>query len=223
MTARRSTPGDLGRRITYHRERLGLSPGQLAELAGMDPGFVEYVERNPSQVSEGTLLRLAAALQTSPDALLGGGMDRPLGERAYAAAKPRLEKLDEQECLRLIAPGGIGRIAFGGLRGPTVLPVNYRLHDGAIVFRTQEGGPMDDDLRTGLKGLEFKVGFEVDRIDEAAHTGWSVLIQGAAHHVTEEELPAMVDSGVAPWAGGVRRLYIRIVPQQITGRRIHSL
>lgn len=215
-------PGDLGRRIAYHRERLGLSAEQLAELAGMDPGFVEYVEKNPSQVGEGTLLRLAGALRTTPDDLLGGGMDRPPGDGS-PAANPRLEKLDEQECLRLIAPGGIGRIAFGGLRGPTVLPVNYRLHDGAVVFRTQEGGPMDADLRTGLEGVEFLVGFEVDRIDEAARSGWSVLIQGAAHHVTESELPAMADSGVEPWAGGDRRLYIRIVPQHITGRRVHGL
>ncbi|MFG1969058.1 pyridoxamine 5'-phosphate oxidase family protein [Nonomuraea fuscirosea] len=35
------------------------------------------------------------------------------------------------ECLRLIAPGGIGRVAFSGSHGPTVLPVNYVPDDDA--------------------------------------------------------------------------------------------
>jgi nitroimidazol reductase NimA-like FMN-containing flavoprotein (pyridoxamine 5'-phosphate oxidase superfamily) len=47
-----------------------------------------------------------------------------------------LEHLDEAECLRLIAPGGIGRLAYTGRYGLTVLPVNYALHEGTIVFRT---------------------------------------------------------------------------------------
>jgi nitroimidazol reductase NimA-like FMN-containing flavoprotein (pyridoxamine 5'-phosphate oxidase superfamily) len=64
--------------------------------------------------------------------------------------------------VRLVAPGGIGRIAFNGSHGPTVLPVNYKLHDGAIVFRTARGGPMDQDLRTGLEGVDIKIGFQVD-------------------------------------------------------------
>ena len=105
----------------------------------------------------------------------------------------------------------------------SVLPVNYRLHHGSIVFRTAPGGPMDQDLRTGMEGVEIKVGFEVDRIDYAQREGWSVLIQGPAHHISPGELSEVTESDVTPWAGGERRLYIRIVPHQITGRRIHHL
>ena len=52
-----------------------------------------------------------------------------------------LEVLDEAECLRLISAGGVGRIAFTGRYGPTVLPVNYQLHQGTIVFRTARTAP----------------------------------------------------------------------------------
>ncbi|WP_214317838.1 pyridoxamine 5'-phosphate oxidase family protein [Nonomuraea sediminis] len=128
-----------------------------------------------------------------------------------------LEKLDPKECLRLIEKGGIGRVGFDGPHGPTILPVNYALHEDAIVFRTADRGPMDDDLRTGLEGVDFKVAFEVDSIDEASREGWSVLIQGPAHHLTQAP-----DVDVTPWAGGERTLYVRIVPHQITGRRIHA-
>ncbi len=60
------------------------------------------------------------------------------------------EVLDEEQCLDLISPGGIGRIAYTSRYGPTVLPVNYSVRNGAIVFRTAANGPLDDDLRTGI-------------------------------------------------------------------------
>jgi hypothetical protein len=152
---------------------------------------------------------------------IGHDRDWPGGDSA--AAGPVMEVLEPEECLRLIAPGGIGRVAFTSSNGPAVLPVNYKLHDGAIVFRTAYGGPMDQDLRTGVEGVDIKIGFEVDRIDEAQQEGWSVLIQGPAHHVPEDEVDKVAEADVTSWAGGERHLYIRIVPSQITGRRIHRL
>ncbi|MBB6349074.1 trehalose/maltose hydrolase-like predicted phosphorylase/transcriptional regulator with XRE-family HTH domain [Nonomuraea muscovyensis] len=214
--------GDLGRRIIHHRERLGLTREQLAERAAMAPGYVKYLEEHPDTIGTSALTRLADALQITVEDLLGGGGDRPPGV-GHAQAGPKLEVLQPEECLRLIAPGGIGRVAFGGPQGPTVLPVNYKLHEGAIVFRTAYGGPMDQSLRTGLEGVEIKIGFEVDQIDEARREGWSVLVQGPAHHVPQEELRQVTGAGVSPWAGGERELYIRIVPHQITGRRIRGL
>ncbi|MGV9306626.1 helix-turn-helix domain-containing protein [Nonomuraea sp. NPDC003727] len=210
---------DLGRRIAHHRERLGLSYEQLADRTMLTAGYLRYLEESAGTPTRETLIRLAEALGTSVDELLGGGTDRPPG-KGPATARPTVEVLDEEECKRLIAPGGIGRVAFSGLRGPTVLPVNYQFVDDSVIFRTRYGGPMDEDLRTGLEGVDIKIGFEVDRIDEARREGWSVLIQGAAHHLSPDQVP-QVD--VTPWAGGERELYIRVVPAQITGRRIHAL
>jgi hypothetical protein len=68
-------------------------------------------------------------------------------------------------CLRLISPGGIGRIAYSGRSGVTVLPVSYRLHQGAIVFRTAQDSPLEEDLRTGIADAEYKVGSEIDGFD----------------------------------------------------------
>jgi transcriptional regulator with XRE-family HTH domain len=214
--------GDLGRRVIHHRERLGLTREQVAERADMSPGYLKYLEENADTPDTGALYRLADALGTTVDDLLGGGQDRPPG-RGPAMAHPSLETLDEQECRRLIAPGGIGRVAFNGSHGPTVLPVNYKVHEGAIVFRTAAGGAMDKDLSTGLEGVDIVIAFEVDNFDETNREGWSVLVQGPAHHLPPEEADGAAGTGVTPWAGGERQLYIRIVPQQITGRRIHGI
>jgi hypothetical protein len=132
-----------------------------------------------------------------------------------------LEDLDEAECLRLVSPGGIGRIAFTGRFGPTVLPVNYQLHQGTIVFRTAEDGPTDEDLRTGIANAEYKVAFEIDDFSLAAREGWSVLIQGALHHVdSAAERASVRGAGVEPWAGGPRELFLRVIPSRVSGRRI---
>ena len=82
-----------------------------------------------------------------------------------------IETLDETECLRLITPGGIGRIAYSSRFGPAVLPVNYKVHDGAILFRTAAHSPLDEDLRTGIADAEYRVAFEVDDIDQAERQG----------------------------------------------------
>jgi hypothetical protein len=132
-----------------------------------------------------------------------------------------IEELDEAECLRLIAGGGVGRIGYASRFGPAVLPVNYQWHDGAVVFRTARHSPMDEDLQTGIAGGDYKVAFEIDDIDVAGRQGWSVLIQGPAHHAeAEAEREAAEQAGVHPWPEGERDLYFRVVPQRVTGRRI---
>jgi nitroimidazol reductase NimA-like FMN-containing flavoprotein (pyridoxamine 5'-phosphate oxidase superfamily) len=138
-----------------------------------------------------------------------------------ASTRPALEPLDEAECLRLISPGGIGRIAFTGRYGLTVFPVNYRLHDGAIVFRTAQDSPTGEDLRTGIAHADYQVAFEIDQIDQVTRGGWSVLIHGPAHHMSSDaELAAVLESGVEPWPGGSREHAISITPSRITGRRL---
>lgn len=132
-----------------------------------------------------------------------------------------LEEMDDAESLRLISPGGVGRIAYTGRFGPTVLPVNYRLYEGTIVFRTAQDSPTDEDLRTGIAHAEYKVAFEIDDFSLDQREGWSVLIQGGAHHVDSDvERVAVLQAGVEAWPEGEREHFIRITPTRITGRRI---
>ncbi len=68
----------------------------------------------------------------------------------------------------------------------------------AVVFRTAANGPLDEDLRTGIDGADYKVAFEIDSINLATQQGWSVLIQGPAHHVIGTEQDAVRRAGVEP-------------------------
>ena len=209
-------PGDLSKRVARRRAELHLSKAQVAARAGMSLRYLEYVERYPARPGGIALRRLAAALQTTPGVLLGaraqvppayGRMDRP----------PVIDKLMPAECRRLIAAGGIGRIAFGTVSGPVVFPVNFAVVAGTIVIRTGEG--------TIIAGhAAEQVAFEVDHIDEALCQGWSVLVRGQAHRVAHPaELEHMrQDAAIWPWPGDDRDVYVRVIPDTITGRRIES-
>jgi nitroimidazol reductase NimA-like FMN-containing flavoprotein (pyridoxamine 5'-phosphate oxidase superfamily) len=111
----------------------------------------------------------------------------------------------------------VGRIAFGMATGPVVLPVNFAVLAGTIVIKTSQG--------TMIEGhADDQVAFEVDHLDQALGQGWSVLVRGPAHRVTHRaELDHVRrDTTLRPWPGGDRDVHVRIIPDQITGRRIQS-
>jgi transcriptional regulator with XRE-family HTH domain len=209
-------PGDLSKRVARRRAELHLSKAQVAARAGMSLRYLEYVERYPARPDPAALRRLAAALQTTSSALLGAGAQLP-PSYGRLSGPPVVTKLMPAECRQLIAPGGVGRVAFCTASGPVVLPVNFAVVAGSVVIRTGEG--------TVLEGhADEQVAFEVDHIDEVLSQGWSVLVRGMAHHVAHPAELHIVrrDASIWPWPGGDRDIYVRIIPDTITGRRIES-
>lgn len=212
------TPDDLGRRIVHRRRELGLSRDQVAARAGMATGYVAYLEEHPARLSVPALLRLADALETTSEALLGEDPEHADAEHAPAARSapgPVLVELDQPECLRLLGFCGMGRMAILTPAGPEVLPVYYTLLDGMVIVRTDPGG-------TIAEHCDSEVGFEADHIDDTMSRGWSVLITGTAHPVTNarqlDRIRTHTDPG--PWGGHGRELFLRIRPNKISGRRI---
>ena len=125
-----------------------------------------------------------------------------------------LEPLSEDESFTLLGSTGLGRIGISLGAMPAILPVNYALHGGDIVFRTGKGRK----LRAALD--HTVVAFEVDRADSASHQGWSVLVVGRASEVTGADLEAVRHLPVTPWAPGERGHVVRIRPELVSGRRI---
>ncbi|MDH4145189.1 MAG: pyridoxamine 5'-phosphate oxidase family protein [Acidimicrobiia bacterium] len=125
-----------------------------------------------------------------------------------------LRILGPDECRELLERTPVGRVAFVDRDRPAVLPVTYRYHDGAIVFRTAPGAK----LHAALAGSP--VAFEIDAWDEPSRTGWSVLVRGDAHHVTDPgEVAALGRLGLWPWAvEHPRQYWIRIRPTEVSGR-----
>jgi len=215
MTARgRGTrAGDLARRIAHRRQELGLTVDEVAQRAGMDGAYLDYLENSSApSLTFGGLTRLAFALETTVTDLTGGNVDRPPGT-GRARPHPPLEVLSKEQCVAHLTPGGVGRLVFLAERGPVALPVNFCFFDGDVVFRTQGTGAL-------ATVADSTVSFEVDHIDEATGEGWSVVVTGEAARVDDpSEVVQLARLGIEPWAGGSRETFVRVKTAEISGRR----
>ncbi|GAA3066142.1 helix-turn-helix domain-containing protein [Streptomyces glomeratus] len=207
--------GALGRRLALRREELGLARDEAAARAGMAPSYLQYLEEQPTAApGVSTLLRLAGALETTVLELTGGDVELPPG-LGQAGGHPKFTEMTIQECRDLLLSHGVGRLAVPTVSGPEIVPVNYCVIDGAVVFRTAPG-----TVPSQASGTQ--VAFEVDRIDASFSQGWSVLVRGHASTVTDPDSVRRFEDQAhcEPWAGGQRDLWIRIETLSITGRRI---
>jgi nitroimidazol reductase NimA-like FMN-containing flavoprotein (pyridoxamine 5'-phosphate oxidase superfamily) len=134
-------------------------------------------------------------------------------------SRSRMEAMTEPECYSMLRRHqyGVGRIGLGGDR-PVILPVNYLLDRGDVVVQTGDG-----TIKRAAEAGD-RVAFEIDSITSPAQgqevTGWSVLLKGQAHVVDEAAEQAFLRMGhLAPSAGGFKPNFVRIVVDEMTGRR----
>ena len=111
------------------------------------------------------------------------------------AREHELRTLSADECFDLLELGGIGRVGFASAAGIVMLPVNFAVTEKTVIVRTAP----DTQLAVHANG---PVSFEADHIDEARHEGWSVLVQGHAHMVTDERTVKRLEewTDLQPWA-----------------------
>ena len=81
-------------------------------------------------------------------------------------------RLDADECWALVSDAVVGRVAWSSPEGISVVPVNFRVVEGVIVFHTTH-----ESFLAGL-AAPTEVAFQVDEIDQETATGWSVLVRG---------------------------------------------
>lgn len=125
-----------------------------------------------------------------------------------------LEVLGDDECMRLLASGTVGRVGITIGAMPAIFPVNYALLGDVVVFRTGTG----TKLRAALANTV--VAFEVDEIDRATHSGWSVLVVGLASELTGPERDEALALPLEPWAPTGRDHVVAITEDVVSGRRL---
>jgi uncharacterized protein len=134
-----------------------------------------------------------------------------------ARTDPEMHVIPTDECYRLLGTHEFGRIGVVADHYPLILPVNYRLDGTTVVIRTHQGTILDS-------AEHANVTFEVDEIDRASRSGWSVLLRATAEEVGEEHRAELVArtqaTGLEPWAPGDKGHWIRLIAHEVTGRRI---
>ena len=101
---------EIGRRIARRRKQLGLTQAQVSELTETSKPYISNIERSISIPSTEVIMRIAIALDTTPDEFLVGSMKdsdeewrsasellRTMNEKQLKLAKSFLNWLREQE------------------------------------------------------------------------------------------------------------------------------
>ena len=126
-----------------------------------------------------------------------------------------LEVLSEEECRELLALEHVGRVGVTMQGLPVIVPVNYALVDGDIVFRTSPGTRLQAATQRAV------IAFEVDSHDTKDGPGWSVLVIGRSSNVTDDgEHAELEQRAIMSWPGVAHTRYVRIRPEVISGQRI---
>ncbi len=126
-----------------------------------------------------------------------------------------MEHLSPRTCWELVSGAAVGRVGVLVDSAPEIYPINYAVDGETIVFRTDPG--------TKLRAVDRSpsVCFEVDQVDPEDRSGWSVLIKGRATELTSAaDLLTASELPLHFWTSGDKSRWVRIVPAEITGRRI---
>ena len=133
-------------------------------------------------------------------------------------AEGSISTVPREVCLTLLMGSTVGRVAFLGDGGrQELLPVNFAVIDREIYFRTSSSGPL-----SALADGGNNVAFGVHQVDSVSGQGWNVTVRGETTRVDDPASVEIIDaSGLGmPWAGGDRRLIVKIVIREIEGRRV---
>ncbi len=128
-----------------------------------------------------------------------------------------LEILGHDVCRDLLQNEEVGRLGIDVHGHPEIFPVNYAMDGEHVVFRIDPGTKMDSLDHDGI------VAFEIDEFDRGEQTGWSVLVVGQCRRVRDtEELRRLSELPLVPWAHGEKSRWMKLIPTNITGRRLHG-
>ncbi len=119
--------------------------------------------------------------------------------------------------MRLLDHERIGRLGLCDSDTPLILPINYLLHDGRIVFRSADG------IKTRAAEAAAAACLEIDWFDRFEHDGWSVLASGRLAVVSPEVADASERLPLVPWALRGETRVIELSIEQVSGRVLRPL
>jgi hypothetical protein len=124
--------------------------------------------------------------------------------------------LEPDECWALLDASEVGRLAVAIRNHPDIFPINYIVDRGAVVFRTAEG------TKLAAAVLGVSVAFEIDGYNPDAGEAWSVVVKGRAVEIERmQDVFEAAELPLFPWQAAPKHRFVRIEPDEVTGRRFH--
>lgn len=127
-------------------------------------------------------------------------------------AENPVSEIHEDMCWNYLAKTEVGRLATSLEGRPEIFPLNYVVDGESLVFRSAEGSKLMEVT------VNEHVAFEIDGWND--NDGWSVIVHGHAEVISDEaELRRAERLPLLPWVPTVKTNFVRVVADQVTGRR----
>src|SRR5688572_18238186 len=126
-----------------------------------DRAFGHFRASGPSTMASGRCRAHAGAMEIAPDKVVSAG----------------ITELALDECWALLRTSEVGRLAVAISNHPNILPVNYVVDAGTVVFQTADG------TKLAAAVLGTAVAFEIDGYDATSGEAWSVVLKGSAAEI----------------------------------------
>jgi nitroimidazol reductase NimA-like FMN-containing flavoprotein (pyridoxamine 5'-phosphate oxidase superfamily) len=127
-------------------------------------------------------------------------------------------QLESAEAMRLLADVAYGRVVFTLNALPAIRPVNHLVDDGRIIIRTRLASAVASTVRS-TDGVV--VAYEADSIDPQRLAGWSVVVTGRAHTLTDPAQVSRYEQLLQPWVNHADTV-LAIESEVVTGFRIFA-
>lgn len=159
-------------------------------------------------------------LEQKVDTMKDEATHTTVDDRREAVAPRRIGQLDRAEALRLLGSVSLGRIVFTHQALPAIRPVNHLMDGEDIIVQLHEGAALAA-IVTPTQAAGVVVAYEADVIDPDTHTGWSVVVTGYAHRVTDQSELARFAARLLPWVQHpAMNSALRIRPDLVTGLQL---
>ncbi len=126
-----------------------------------------------------------------------------------------MELLTHSECFALLATVPVGRVVYSERAMPIIVPVNFSLVGSDVIVRTGRRS------RLAMHAPGNVVAFEIDDIDMASRSGWSVVLTGVIRLVRDpDELAHLDELRLPAWGATDFDSYLSLRPDVVAGHRI---
>lgn len=121
-----------------------------------------------------------------------------------------VRELTLEECWALLESEELGRLAYRLVDEVHIVPINYVVDEGELLFRTAPGNKLL------AAALHSEVAFEIDWFDH--DHAWSVVARGTMHVLDEVQEHRVDALPTRPWVPTLKYDVIGVRPDIVTGR-----
>jgi nitroimidazol reductase NimA-like FMN-containing flavoprotein (pyridoxamine 5'-phosphate oxidase superfamily) len=140
-------------------------------------------------------------------------MSNSMNAQTAMSGSKSFGELDEETCWTYLSGASVGRLAVRAEEGVDIFPINVKVKDRVIYFRSAPGSKLMDITRFPLVAVEVE--------GESLGSRWSIVVKGEAQRMSSDaDIHASGVMNLETLTPTEKQNFVRILPNSVTGRKV---